>query len=210
MPREITYSIGTEYTSGPSRGYYNPTYMWNDIGTHLNYLGYYWDISFRRVGANGRIRVLQANKNPSHPGIAAWQNGLIIRIAPEYNFYYHNLLCARVICHEFGHTCRQGAGHAKSPGLMDPNSSLPTGQIAEVDYWWFDVYPRKAGAPRPHTEPGQMAKVFAPNRAVQRMNDVPSPYVFKDKLDSLALPEFGCNHSNRAWYDFRPQSWITP
>jgi hypothetical protein len=196
MPRQITYSIATEYRDG----FYNPTFNWGMVDRAYNYLGLYWDIKFVRVNSGARIKIIQANTNPNTNWLA-WTRGFETRISPVRNFGKSDFITALITCHEFGHMCRTNGSHASSPGLMDPSASMPTGNLAPVDYYWFDVYPRTPGAKRPHEEPNRMRTYFSP--------PVKATGVAAEPLIDI---QFGCNHKpvERAWYDFRPESWLKP
>jgi len=199
MARKITWSLGTEV------GNRNTSFNTKIIGPALNFLGNYWDIYFEYEFTGGRINFILA-KSPN-PGWAAYTSGFNCRINVDYNFNVgpmKDVLCAYVICHEFGHMVLPkgiyGDVHSKKEGLMHPNCKMPLGNLYEADYPWFDAYKRKPGAKRPHQEPGRMKAAFAPKT------------ITAQDADMMVLPTFGCNHEpiKRPWYDVRPNSWLIP
>ena len=195
MTRQITWSLHSE------NGRWDTSFNVARISDYLNFLGRYWDIAFSRNN-DGRIKYYIANQ--ANPNIAASTSGFICRINYAYNFNVagainRDMLCAKVACHEFGHMCRSGGAHAGSPGLMDPNASMPTGNLAPVDYWWFDVYPRKAGALRPHEEPNAMRRAFIPGFTASALASSGD--------DSL---EFGCTHSPSWYAKLTSGIWVKP
>lgn len=201
MAREITYSWHSEVGHGRTN------FKAERIGDYLNFLGRYWDISFRPVNGGGRIKFILSNLKSSW---AAATRGFECRISSSKNWadageIYRDMICAKVCCHEFGHMVLQGNIHTGTPGLMDTSASMPTGNLVPSDYRWFDAYPRKPGSKRPHEEPNAMRRAFIPGfQSVSAQSD----QAFE--LDSTLT--FGCDHEpvKRPWYDFRPQSWVRP
>ena len=177
MAREITWSLHTE------TGNWNTSFNTARITDFLNYLGLYWDINFTRNN-NGRIRYTLA-RSPN-PNWVAWTKGFNCRInvAQDFNWAGANnrdMVCAKVACHEFGHMVRQGNIHSATPGLMDTSATMPTGNLVQTDYPWFDAYPRKAGSLRPHEEPNRMRRTFIPG------------FTGTGEPESIAM-NFGCGH----------------
>lgn len=201
MARDITWSLHSE------TGNWLTSYNLGRIGDYLNYLGNYWDIKFTRNN-NGRIKFILA-RSPN-PNWAGWTNGFTSRINNAFNFNVagtvnRDMICAKLACHEFGHMCRPGGSHAGTPSLMDVSATMPTGNLSQVDYWWFDVYSRKPGALRPHEEPNRMRKTFIPGfvSAASPMVNTVSDH----SRDSLG---FGCNHSAPWYKKLIPSGWIKP
>ena len=197
MPKQITYS----WHPGAFRSNFNA----KRIGDYLNFLGRYWDIQFSiaPAGQSGRIRFILANINS---GWAAVTNGFDCRISATKNWadagdVYLDMICAKVTMHEFGHMVRQGNIHSRTPGLMDTNASMPTGNLVQSDYPWFDAYPKKGK--RPHEEPNAMRRAFIPNFVGAMPNS---------EIELGSALHFGCGHEpvKRPWYDIRPKSLLVP
>ena len=173
---------------------------------YLNFLGRYWDINFVWANGNGRIRFTLENINP---GWAAVTRGFDCRISASKNWadqgqQFLDMLCAKVACHEFGHMVRQGNIHSSTPGLMDTNASMPTGNLVPADYAWFNAYSRKPGAKQPHEEPNAMRRALIPG--------FQSTVEFHSAFELDGTLQFGCQHlpAKRPWYDLRPESWVRP
>jgi len=160
MPRQITYVIASEYPSGIYQGSFN----WGVIGEALAFLENYWDVKFVRIGNYNaaNYKFIQAKTNPN-PSWAAWTNGNITRVNPQFNFGGGRYVAARVTIHEFMHYFGGGTNHSGDPAaIMSPNAgNLKIGNFVQDDYRWMRNAAWKS-ALRPHMEPWRMKNQFAP------------------------------------------------
>ncbi len=181
MPREITFDIATQY----SNGYYNPTINWGIIQNALNFLGRYWDVSYRRTNS-GRVHFVQANTQPN-PDWMMWTRGWTTYVSPTRNFGNNNYQAARYWCHEHMHQVSGGQHVGGNDALMSIYGGISP-NLTPLDYPYMDKYPRKPGAKRPHEEPTAFRDAFATFAGAATYEDHESKLAhWEDEV----LPSFG-------------------
>lgn len=140
--KEITWSLATQYKDGTYQG----TFRFDIIESAFNHMAQYFKVRFRRTTRGGSFLVLQSNKAPKNPDIAAWVSGNTIYISPVYNFGKSASLSAKVILHEFGHI-GNGSSHSKdSTALMFGNTGTSGGWVQD-DLKWFGRYKLRTSMP---------------------------------------------------------------
>lgn len=119
MPRTITYTVSTQYTSGANRGYYNPTYRWDRLDFYLQIWAEYFDIVFQRVNSGPQVQFIQANSQISTPGAWMWTRGKQTFISPVVNYGKNDWLCGMPTNHEMLHW--NNVNHLPEGNVMAPN-----------------------------------------------------------------------------------------
>ena len=185
MTREITFDIATQYSSGPHRGYYNPTINWGRLAESLNFLGRYWNVSYRRVSSGGRVRFIQSNTQPN-PDWMMWTRGWSTFVSPTRNFGRNDYASARYWCHEHLHQIAGGSHVGGNDALMSVFGGVAP-NLTQLDYPYMRSYARRPGAKLPHEEPTAFRDAFSTVANVRTF----TPNKHETMMDAAIRPSFG-------------------
>lgn len=145
--RIIKYTIETMYTSGPNRGYYNPTYLWDRLDFYANIWYEYFDIKLQRVNTGPQVRFIQANYQDRTPGAWMWSRGWNTYLSPVINYSRNDWLCGMPTNHEQLHW--NNPGHLPAGNVMFTNGGRDN--FTQLDCQRYLPYPWK-GTRRPWQE----------------------------------------------------------
>ena len=159
--RTITWALATDRNVG-----YNPTYRFNEIQRHFDFMSRYWAIQFVRQTdyASARVKVLNTSQ------AAVMQSDIgnrIIKISSYFRFGSSYQQC-RTLCHEFFHLAG-GPAHLGQPHVMATNGGTAA-NFTQQDCNYMRAYAWR-NTSRPWLQPNAMADAYVvPVRAELNSN----------------------------------------
>jgi hypothetical protein len=179
--RTITWALATDRKVG-----YNPTYRFNEIQRHLDFMSRYWAIRFVRQTdyASARVKVLNTAQ------AAVMQSDIgnrVIKISSYFRFGSSYQQC-RLLCHEFMHLAG-GPAHLGQPHIMATNGGT-AGNFTQQDCNFMRAYAWRSTT-RPWLQPNAMADAYGvPVRAANLTGELHSDF----EIDS-EVPACSCKRN---------------
>lgn len=189
--RTITWVLATDRNTG-----YNPTYRFNEIQRHFDFMSRYWAIQFVRQTdyASARVKVINTAQ------AAVMQSDIgnrIIKISSYFRFGSSYQQC-RLLCHEFMHLAG-GPAHLGQPHIMATNGGT-AGNFTQQDCNFMRAYAWR-NTNRPWLQPNAMRDAYA----------VPVREELNSNLEiDLEVPVCNCSRSWATAIEqaFTPGPWI--